>query len=107
MPTELQKRSAVYALLRPYKTPTEIIKILGYPKMTVYNIKKRLDKESAEFEISGYDDNGFGSPSPARKLHKRRSNAMDNVKVDFVEDLTGGSRRILIGPWKHWLGTWE
>ena len=40
MPTEDEKRAAVYECLRASKKPMEIVRFLGYKKSTVYAIKK-------------------------------------------------------------------
>ena len=42
MPNELEKRTAVYELLRASVPPAEIIRLLKYPRRTVYDIKKTL-----------------------------------------------------------------
>ena len=39
MTNELEKQTAVYELLRASVPPAEIIRLLRYPRRTVYNIK--------------------------------------------------------------------
>ena len=84
MPSELEKRAAVYACLRASQTPNDIIKFLGYPKQTVYDLKKRFDEEMS---ANGNVAEGSGEPSPARKQHKRRKDALDEKNKDFVKEL--------------------
>ena len=84
MPTQLEKRAAVYACLRAYQKPVDICKFLGYPRRTVYAIKKRFD---AEMAANGGVASGIGEPSPARKVHNRRKDAKDKQDRNFVRKL--------------------
>ena len=45
MPSEHEKWDTMHKCLRTYHSPADIIRFLGYPKQTVYNIKKRFDAE--------------------------------------------------------------
>ena len=84
MPNELEKRTAVYELLRASVPPAEIIRLLKYPRRTVYDIKKRYD---AELAANGNIAEGAGEPSAARKSHSRRRDSLDNLNPEFVRDL--------------------
>ena len=87
MPSELEKRAAVYACLRASQKPADIIKFLGYPRQTVYNIKKRFDAEMAENEAGDNEESCNEEPSPARKAHNRRNDALDKKDEQFVNKL--------------------
>ena len=87
MPSELEKRAAVYACLRASQKPADIIKFLGYPRQTVYDIKKRFDAEMAENEAGDNEESCHEEPSPARKAHNRRNDALDKKDEQFVNKL--------------------
>ena len=84
MPNELEKRTAVYELLRASVPPAEIIRLLKYPRRTVYDIKKRYD---AEVAANGSIAEGAGEPSAARMSHSRRRDSLDNLNPEFIRDL--------------------
>ena len=84
MPNVLEKRTAVYELLRASVPPAEIIRLLKYPRRTVYDIKKRYD---AEVAANGSIAEGAGEPSAARMSHSRRRDSLDNLNPEFVRDL--------------------
>ena len=68
MQAEQEKRDAVYECLCAYQSPADIIKFLGYPKQTVYDIKKQF---YAEMAVNGNVAKGLGEPSPVRKNHNQ------------------------------------
>ena len=84
MPNELEERTAVHEMLRASVPPAEIIRLLKYPRRTVYDIKKRYD---AELAANGNIAEGAGEPSAARKSHSRRRDSLDNLNPEFVRDL--------------------
>ena len=84
MPSEVEKRNAVYECLRASQSLGDIIRFLEYPKRTVYDLKKRFD---AEMAVNGNVTKGLGEPSAKRKKHNRRSDSMDMVDEDFIIEL--------------------
>ena len=92
MPPEADRRAAVYECLRASQKPADIIKFLGYPKATVYSIKKRFD---AEMAVNGNVAKGDGEPTSARKTHKHRRDSLDEQNGNFVKEL---QRRINKDP---------
>ena len=84
MPTEQEKCAATYECLRAHQAPKEIIKFLGYPKPTVYRIKKQFDAEAA---ANAGVVKGDGKPLPHRKAHNRRKDAQNKKDPEFVKKL--------------------
>ena len=82
MQNEVEKRTAVYELLRASVPPAEIIRLLKYPRRTVYDIKKRYD---AELAANGNIAEVAGERSAARKSHSRSRDSLDNLNPEFVK----------------------
>ena len=82
----------MYELLCASVPPAEIIRLLNYPRRTVYDIKKHFD---AELAANGDIAEGAWEPSTARKFASRRRDLLDNLNLEFVRDL---QRRIEEDP---------
>ena len=81
MPSEQEKRDAVYECLHSYQSPADIIRFLGYPKQTVYDIKKQFYVEMA---VNGNVAKGLAEPSPVRKNHR---DSLNKVNDNFTGEL--------------------